>query len=445
MRIRNAWLVALAIPALAQQQLSLQQAVETALHSHPAITAAAEQIKAADSRVEQARSGYLPKVNYQESFTRSNNPVFVFSSLLTQRQFTEQNFAIPTLNRPDFLNNFQSLVSVDQTLWDNRATKHQVRMAELGRTVSAEDERRARLNTMVRVIETYFAAQLAQASLATASESVKSAEADVERAETVRDAGMSTEADVLSIRVHLATVREQQIRRSADLTVALAALNEALGLPLDTKHELTTSLEPAQILAPTVGQYEEAALKERPEIRQIRLSAELAETQSLLARSAYWPQVGVRGAFEADRQQFVSKGGANWTLGAFLRWNLFNGYYDRAKISEAAHQVAAARAEERRMNAGMRLEVRRALANYQAAGERLRVTDETVAQAAEALRITKNRYDAGMAPVTDLLRNETALLDARTRRLGAILEQRLAGAALELAAGTLSPTSEVLQ
>ena len=40
-----------------------------------------------------------------------------------------------------------------------------------------------------------------------ADAAVRSAEADLERAINVREAGMSTDADVLSIRVHLAAVR----------------------------------------------------------------------------------------------------------------------------------------------------------------------------------------------------------------------------------------------
>ncbi len=77
-----------------------------------------------------------------------------------------------------------------------------------------------------------------------AGEAVRSAEADLERAENVRTAGMATDADVLAIRVHLAPMREQEIRRGYDAQIALAALNEALGLPLDTPHELTTALTP---------------------------------------------------------------------------------------------------------------------------------------------------------------------------------------------------------
>jgi len=64
--------------------------------------------------------------------------------------------------------------------------------------------------------------------------------------------------------------------------------------------------------------------------------------------------------------------------------------------------------------------------------------------AEESLRITKNRFDAGLANVTDLLRTETALLEARNRRLAAVYDQRIAAVSLVLATGKLSPTSEVL-
>ena len=76
--------------------------------------------------------GRLPKVNYSESFTRSDNPVFVFGSLLAQRKFGAQNFAIGSLNRPDALNNFQSQLILDQPLYDAGATRIDVRLLDGG-------------------------------------------------------------------------------------------------------------------------------------------------------------------------------------------------------------------------------------------------------------------------------------------------------------------------
>ena len=94
-------------PLLAQEVLTLRQAVDLALHSNP-FAAASDAGKKAESRIDQSRSGYLPRLQFSESLQRGNNPVFVFSSLLTQHQFSDANFAIGSLDRPDAMNNYQS-------------------------------------------------------------------------------------------------------------------------------------------------------------------------------------------------------------------------------------------------------------------------------------------------------------------------------------------------
>ena len=118
MRMRTNLLFLLSASLWAQDSLSLREAVRLSLRENKAIAGTTEGSRASDARITQARGGKLPKVNYSESFTRSDNPVFVFSSLLTQHQFGAENFAIGPLNRPDFLNNFQSQLTVDQVLYD---------------------------------------------------------------------------------------------------------------------------------------------------------------------------------------------------------------------------------------------------------------------------------------------------------------------------------------
>jgi outer membrane protein TolC len=273
---------------------------------------------------------------------------------------------------------------------------------------------------------------------------MRSAEADLERAEAIRDAGMSTNVDVVSIRVHLAGVRGQQIRREADVEVAQAALNEALGLPLDTPHELTTALTALRSGDVAVGDAEKTAIERRPEARAAKLSVSAAETEAALARSQLRPEVALHGTFEADRQRFVTRAGDNWWIGAELRWNLFNGFADKARIDESKYAVEKRTAEHQQAASGIRLEVRRAAADLRAASQQIQVAEASVAEAEESVRITRNRYEAGMSRVTDLLQVETALLDARTRRLAAIRDQRMAAAMVEFVSGTLGPDSPAI-
>src|SRR5688572_5701899 len=117
---------ALAVLARGQDAISLKEAVRQTMERSKVLEASSASKDAASAQVTQAKSGWLPKANYAESWTRSDNPVFVFSSLLTQRQFGESNLGIASLNRPEFLNNFQSLLTAEQPLYDAGKTRRAV-------------------------------------------------------------------------------------------------------------------------------------------------------------------------------------------------------------------------------------------------------------------------------------------------------------------------------
>lgn len=429
----------------AQQPITLAEAVRTAQTSHPSIQAASARLDAAVHRIEQARSGMLPKVNYQESYQRSNNPVFVFSTLLTQRRFLEENFRIGPLNNPASVQNFQSVLSVDQTLYDFGMTRRQTQLAELQRQLTSEERRLLEMNLAAGAARVYLGVLLAEQALAVAREAVASATADLKRAGDVRAAGMSTDADVLSIKVHLAAMKENEIARRSDVQVAQAALNDALGAPLDTARQLTTKLTPVAALPAALEDLEKRAIAERPDAKQASLGLEAAQKQSELAKLALLPQISARGVLEADRGRFVTQAGGNWFAGVSLRWNLFNGYGDRSKIREAQSMARSYEAQQKQVGSALRLQVRKAHAEWTAAAERIVTAEAAVAQAEESLRITRNRYEAGLATVTDLLRTETAKNEALLRRLMAVHDQRVAAAMVALAAGELTPDSEVLR
>ena len=442
--MRKLWLYLVTLPVMGQQPLSLHNAVALALRENRAVVAAEAGVRAADERLNQAKSGMLPRVNISESAMRGNNPVYVFSSLLTQHQFGAGNFNLGPLNRPDALTNFQTQLTVDQPIYDARQTRNATSTAQLSGRMAAEDQRRTRMETIARVAQTYYGAILAVENLKAAGQAVRSAEADLRRAEDVHAAGMSTDVDVLSIKVHLASVNEQRITRQAQLDVARAALNDAMGLPLEAEHVLAGILSPTGPAEMVLGSLEKEAAEGRAETRQSRLATSLAEVQNRAAHDSWLPQIGVRAAFETDAQRFVTRGGANWMAGVTVRWNVFNGFADRAKMAETSSLLEKARADEQRAGSAVKLQVRQAYAGLQAASQRIQVAATAVAAAEESLRITQNRSEAGLATVTDLLRTETALLDTKTRYLASLHDERLAATMVEFAAGRLTADSGVL-
>ena len=127
-----------------------------------------------------------------------------------------------------------------------------------------------------------------------------------------------------------------------------------------------------------------------------------------------------------------------------LRWNLFNGFADKSRIAENTHLLRRAESDQQRAESAVKLQVRQSSAGLEAAQQRIDVARAAVTEAEESLRIVQNRYEAGMTNVTELLQNETALLESRARLLAAVHDQRVAATMLEYAAGRLSADSEVL-
>jgi outer membrane protein TolC len=424
--------------AYGQEALTLRQAVDLALRSNPLLTAAGAVEKGADARIHHARSGFMPHVQFSESIQRSNNPVFVFTSLLTQRQY-DGKFASGTSN------NYQSRLTVEQVLFDGRQTSRGVEAARFTRQLASEDTRRNQSDVVLHVLQTYFGVALAEKNLELALQSLESAQADLKRAESIYQSGRSTQADVLALRVHLAAMREQEIRASNELAFAHAALNDALGVSLDRAFELTTPLESrAAASEASLEQYRRLAGQNRPEIRQAELAQRLAYTQRQIAGAGYQPEVVFQGILETDRQNFFSKGGSNWFTAVTLRWNLWDGRETRARVQQARFAENRAEALRRRADSAIHLEVRKAYLDLKAAVERVEVAFAASIEAGEAHRIIQNRHHAGLTTVTELLRSETALAAARTRHLTAVYDHRIAAATLEHAAGTLSADSTLV-
>ena len=431
-------------PLAAQDALSLREAVDIALTSNPGIEAAAAGEQQAEAGIRVARAGRLPSVTVAESYTRSNNPVFVFGSLLNQRRFGPSNFEIDRLNNPDALNLFQSVVRAEQVLFDANRAKHAIRAARLRRQLSAEQHRAEEAAAILAVVRTYFGVALADESLGVAEQTKKTIEADLARAQALLDAGMTTKSDVLSVKVHLAAVEEERIRAASQAEIARAALNDALGLALDQPHSLVTSLDPMAVRPDGLERFVNAAVQ-HPDLRGAALGTEVAAAETKVAKTALWPTVTAQAMAEADRGRFASQAGGNWLAGVSLQWQVWKGSENRARVAAARYAEDRAEAQRRRIESGVQLRVRRAYSEWKAAGARVTVAEAAVSEAQESHRIIQNRYDNGLADVTELIRGQTASMSTSFRRLAALYDVRVARAVLDEAAGILTADSEALQ
>jgi outer membrane protein TolC len=142
------------------------------------------------------------------------------------------------------------------------------------------------------------------------------------------------------------------------------------------------------------------ALLSHPYRREADLQLQLAENARRTARASLLPTVGLQGGWE------------------------FNG----ATLGDAEHERVVRRIE---------VDVRAALARLAAARARQEAGRAALTQARESQRIVRDRYEGGLATVTDVLRAAEAALEAESRATAAEMDVILQGVALDRALGRL--------
>jgi outer membrane protein len=429
--ILTAVLIGVPWRAAAQTTLTLEDAMTRARAETPDARAAESAVNEAEARIRQARAGYLPRVDVSETVQRGNQPVFAFSSLLSQRRFTADNFAINALNHPDPITNTRTAVTIEQSVFDAGQTRLATRAASLGRDVAAAERERAGHDLGLRAAQAFVRVLQLEAMARANDAAVTTADSDLQRAKARRDSGLVTDADVLAVEVHIADVRQRQIATRGDLAVARIQLAEAVGLPFA---EPITLQVPALPATSPSDDLVATALKTRSEVRQAQLRQELADNARRAAQARYLPTFGVQGGYEFNGSN-LSNQQSSWIVGAQLQLNVFRGFADQARLSEARHALTRATADRERLERSIEVDVRAAMARLTAARARLDAGRAAVTQARESQRIIRDRYEGGLATVTDVLRAAQATLDAEFQSTAADMDVILQTVALDRAVG----------
>ena len=434
----------LSAQAPAPEELSLQEAVRVALEKNPTVKASLAYERAVHEGIAEARAARFPRMDFSEGFTRGNNPVYVFGGLLTERQFNATDFAPSFLNTPPSLDIFRTQFSAALPLYDAGQTGRRIKDAKLNAQGAGEAGRRTRQEVIFGVVKAYTHELLAKENLRVAEAAAKAAQSDLERAQARQEQGQAVPSDLLSARVHLAQTQEDLLQAKNALDLAQAALNVAMGLPEDAASTIESGLKQARLEPGALSERERLALENRPDYLEAGLEAERATNGEHMARAEFLPKLNMFSSWEEDNQTFLTRGGNNWTAGVSLNFNIFDGGANHARLVAARNRQNQAQAQLAQMAAEVKLQVREAYLNLTTAQQRIEVSRQARVEAEESLRIIQNRYEAGLATITDLLQVESARTNAGKNYLNALFDYRLSYAALELATGELAADSRAV-
>lgn len=400
------------------ETLGLERCIEIALKEHPAIRAAAHTLKAGESRVGQAKSGYYPQVGGTAGYSRTD-PAATTSGRLSS-------------NAGSIYDSYASSVGLSQNIFDFGKTSTQVRIQDLNLEASRADMNHTSAQVVFGVRQAYWGLLRARRNRDVASEVVLQYEQHLGRARGFFDIGLKPKFDVTKAEVDLSNARLNLLRAENALRLAQVALNNAMGLPEPPDYDIRDSLA-FQRVTVDLEQALKQAYDRRPDLGSILAKKKSLQETIALQQKGYYPSVTGNASYGWGGDSFPLNRG--WSFGASLSIPMFSGFSTKHLVDEARANLDVLKANEETLRQGIFLEVKQAWLNLQEAADRIAAAEIVVRQAAENLDLANGRYAAGVGnpiEVTDALVAES---NAKTNFIAALYDYKMAQATLEKATG----------
>lgn len=395
--------LALLLPGLAAAQddpLTLDEAVKLALERNERARSTWEEVVAANARLAQARSFFLPSITSTSTYTRR--------AYETRRVVGETEVIIQRYNA------LSETLALNQTLFDARSlTSLAAVRARRDADVAAAAESRRQL-----------AFEVGQAFLATlGTTQVREASArrftfagqNLEAAKARFAAGLASVNDVTRAELEYATAEVGLTQVKGQVETSTLQLGHLLDAPEAVRGPLVVPeflIEAASAEAADSEGLVEEALARRLDVGSLRSLASAQRSLSRLPMLGWLPSLSASGRYSLTNEASFNNRNWNWSIGATLTWSLFDG---GARFGQSKEQMALARLADLDLQAATRkvdVEVREALVSL--SSQRASLRQATVAHevAKKNAAETTELYRQGLASALEVADANVSLFEA---------------------------------
>lgn len=286
--------------------------------------------------------------------------------------------------------------------------------AKAGAQASAADLAAARLSAQGEVAANYIALRLSDAQRALLARTIEGYQRVATITKNRYEAGIVGKSDVLQAQTQLANAQADDLA----LTRQRAQFEHAIAILIGkAPAEFSLAAAPWSASAPDIPVVVPSTLlQRRPDIAAAERRVEAANAQIGIARSAYYPNIGLSASIGTGGSKvgdLLSASSLLWSFGASVAQSIFNAGATRANVAgaEAAHQAAVARYRQTVLDAFGDVENQLIAARVLAQQQALRRQASEAADQVEQQML--NRYKAGQVGYTDVVQAQATALSAR--------------------------------
>ncbi len=396
--------------------MTLDKCIELALGNNPQINAAFHDILASDARIKQVWSNYFPQLSWQTGYTR-----------IRQLQLSD------ALGRNLTFNYFiLGQVTLQQMLYDFGVTQNQATIKRLDYEAYKTTLAGTINDIIYQTKDAYYNLLYAFENKKVAEDTVNKFEMFYNQAKAFYEIGMNPKVDVTIAEVNLSNAKLQLIQADNAVNLAVARLNNVMGVPFIDKYNVQERLkyQPVDI---TFNHSIEIAREARPELKLAELKVESANQTLKLVKKSYFPTLSVEGQYQRGGRSWNSNYGYN--VGGYLNFPTINGMLIKNEIKEARYLYDKELANAKNTQNQIYLEIQNAFLKLQEKKNQMPVAMLNVKQSKENYELSYGRYRVGEASPTELKDAQINFQQAQLSYYNALYQYNSAKAELEKSIG----------
>ena len=288
-----------------------------------------------------------------------------------------------------------------------------------------------RYNTM----QQYYRVLQCRNNIEVQQDSVRRLEVHLDNVNAQYRVGTVAKADVLQSQVELANARQNLVTAQNNYDVAMATLNNLIGLPTDTNLDIKDDLRYTKYNLTEEG-CQDYALQNRPDNIAAEYAVREAEAAVETAKAGYRPTLSAQAVkYMLGDKPFKDNAQEYWTAGVTANWNIFDNGVTAASVNEYKAALEKAKEVAAKKKEDIQLDVRQYYLNLLAAEKNIHTMAVAVEEAEENYKIYLVRYSAGVDTNLNVMTAEEKLNAARMNYFSALYNYNTSKAALDSAMG----------
>ena len=396
--------------------MTLENCIMLALGNNPEINAAFQDTLAADARIKQVWSNFFPTFSWQTSYSH-----------IKQLQLSD---ALGENLQFDYY--ILGQITLQEMLYDFGVTQNQATIKRLDYDAYKKTFEAVVNDVICRTKEAYYNVLFAKERQRVAQDTVDKYQMFYNQAKAFYKIGMNPKVDVTIAETNLSNAKLKLIQADNAINLAMAQLNNVMGLPYIKKYDVPEKLS----FTPIKMNFEQAidtARKARPELKLAEIRVEGANQAVKLSKKAFYPNFSVQYQYQRGGKSWNSNDGFN--IGGYLIFPTINGMLIRNQIKEAKYTYDRELANAKKMQNAIYLEIQNAYLTLDEKRNQIPVATLQVKQAKENYDLSYGRYKVGEASPTELKDAQNAYDEAQLLYLTSIYEYNCAKAQLEKSIG----------